>query len=365
MTDSPKTWKRVSDNLILHIPSGMYYVRKFRAGKGRLFKTTGEIRKGHAQSKANDMISEWLYGKNRLTTYAPISEVCDKLLLVLEQDFYDGKRAKKTWEHDRVYLKQVKALFGKMLIAELDETFLDNWTRTTGRKTGKTLGCLFKYISKMLAYAHLHKLIDRKPRIKDPDPKAADVSIYTSEQIQALLAAADPEMKDMIILGAECGMRPYEIRQLKWDMVEFKKLVTIRLPEWFTKTRTAREFVVGPSSSDMLRRRRKDPGTEYVFPSQLNPHRPVNEMTFSKHWRKLVLAAELPAGSKFHWLRHTFFTRALLEAEKPLPMVAAYGGNSPKILYDRYLSKQASHTSDVAGSVEVSVKVTGEQLVKK
>lgn len=349
--DSSKIWKRVSDNLQLHKPSGIYYARKFRAGKGRFFKSTDERRKGQAQSKANDMISEWLYGKNPLTKYALLSEVLDKLKIVLEEDFHAGKRSPKTWEHDRVYLKQVREYFGHLLITEIDEAFWLEWVRTRGRKLNKRLGDLSKYLSKVLAFAHLQKLIDRKPRIKNPDSKNTEVVTYSVQQIRSLLKSAAPEIRDLIILGAECGMRPYEARRLQWGMIDFGKKVTIELPASFTKTRTYREFVAGPQSSDMLRRRRKERNGEFVFPSDQDPKKPINEITFSRRWRKAVKAAKLPAGSKFHWLRHTFFTMALLDAGKPLPKVAAYGGNSPKILYDRYLAKQADRTSDVAGSV--------------
>lgn len=352
-SEDPKTWKSVSDNLVLHIPSQTYYARKYRKGKGRFFKTTGETRKGLAQSKANEMIAEWLFGKKPLGKYALVSEVCEKLQEDLQKEFENGDRSEKTWEHDRVYLKQVKNFFGELFINEIDEEFWRTWVRNDGRKLNRTLGDLAKYLSKTLTFAHAQKLIDRKPKILNPDNKPGEKPVYEFKSIRKLMDVIDPNLKDIVIIAAECGMRPYEVRKLEWSMVQFSKTVVIQLPDWRVKTRKSREFMAGPMSSEALRKRYKKRTSAFVFPSHSDLKKPINEMTFSRKWRKAVEAAGLPKGSKFHWLRHTFFTHALLKAGKELPKVAAYGGNSPKILFDEYMSKQASRTSDVAGVLKL------------
>jgi integrase len=349
-----KDWIKISDNMVLFEPTGVYYARKYRRGKGRFFKSTGERRKAVAQSKANEMISEWLTGmRAAVGRHATVGEVSDELMRVLREAKEKGDRAETTWTHDKVYLRRICKLFGDFPVASMDESFWEDWIRKSGRKSGHKLGDLAKYVSKVLTFAYERKLIDRKPKIRNPDERETEFKTYTNEQVKALMDAADPEMRDIIILAAECGVRPYEARRLQWNMVDVRKSeIVIQLPKWFTKTRRYREFVVGPRSAEMLRRRAvvRVHGP-FVFPSDSNETKPINEMTFSKHWRKTVERAGLPKGSKFHWLRHTFFTRALLEAKKDLPKVAAYGGNSPKLLFDRYMAKEAERTQDVAGSV--------------
>ena len=90
---SNRIWIRVSGNLILNQETGMYYVRKFRAGKGRLFQSTGFTQKGKAQSKADEMVAEWLYGKRATTGRAQrVEEAVDLMMEEIEKEFFNKDR---------------------------------------------------------------------------------------------------------------------------------------------------------------------------------------------------------------------------------------------------------------------------------
>lgn len=356
---SPVIWKKVSDTLVQDTRSGMFYARQSEKGRGRFFQTTGLRKKTEAQRKANEMLAQWRTGQLAQTLNArTVREVIEVLRDNLEREMMSGDRARKTWDSsDRPNLNQVEKHFGDEYVAEIDEIFWKDWIQTVGKGLGRTLGDIAKYLSMVLTYAHQNKLISRKPAIHNPDPAKEPPVPLTMDQIETLLEKANPVIADLIILAAECGLRPYESRRLQWEMIDFPRdCVLIKLPAAFTKTRRARELEAGPETSKMLRRRCRAKRSPYVFPSILEPSRPINEVWFSKKWRAAVKAAGLPKGTKFHWLRHTFFSQALLEANLPLPMVAAYGGNSPKILFDRYLAKDAGRTRKVAGAVKLRGK---------
>lgn len=218
-----KTWERVSDTMELHVPSGIYYASKFKACKGRFRKTTGETRKGRAQTIADQMIAEWMTGKRKVSERPLVSEVIDELDEVLEVEGEQGERRKRTCDKDGTYLPIIKQYFGDRNIDELDEQAWEDWIRTTGRKLDRTLGDIAKYLSKVLTFAFRRKYINRKPEIRNPDQKSKEVQTYDLATIKEFLKHAGDDLRDLIIIGAECGLRPHENRELRWGWITFKK----------------------------------------------------------------------------------------------------------------------------------------------
>jgi integrase len=348
-----KTWVKASQNMVLHRPTGIYYVRKYRAGKGELFKSTGETRKGRAQTLADEMQAQWLGGKRLGGRRYPIGELCDLLEDRLSED---PERRRKTRQHDKTYLPIIRDLFGEEWADEIDEAFWDAWVRRTGRGMNRTLGDVAKYLSKVLTFAFEQKIINRKPRIKNPDAAPKSPPVYTIEQIQGFLEHADSELKDLLIVATECGIRPHENRELRWDWIEDCKIV--RFPETFTKTKKAREIVLSPGVQKLLTHRLARRQGPFVFSAPKNPHQPLSECQLSRMWRRMLgragISTEDRKGPKFHWVRHTFGSIQLLEAGQPLPKVALYMGNSPKVLFDRYMAKDAQRSAEVSQVINLT-----------
>lgn len=117
------------------------------------------------------------------------------------------------------------------------------------------------------------------------------------------------EWRDRIILDRMTGMRPWEIRNLQKDRVDFKRWI-INLRAEDTKTRAARSFSV---QSDLLREiltRRRDefPGSPFFFCNERDHSKPMD-----KHlngWNSTLSRAGLIAEYTPHDLRHTYLTEA-------------------------------------------------------
>lgn len=367
---SKKTiWKRISSNLVLNTQTGVYYVRKEKTGKGRLFQTTGFKKKAAAQTKADQMVADWLYGKVKSNKIPYVSDICDEMHEVLHQHYLNKDRRERTWEHDRTYLPLLKKHFGTIRVDEFDEERWETWVRTQGKQLNRSLFDLSKYVSKLLTYSYSKKYILRKPIIKNPDkPKKSGV-IYENTDVERFIKHSDPLLRDLIILAAESGMRPHENRELKWEWISIEEdRVTIFLPEDFTKTKNDRSFELSANGSKVIRNRFQKKKSIFVFPSPKNLKKPVSSVHLSRLWRRMIqntnqaLAHEgstlrYPPGLIFHWLRHTFFTKALLDAKLPLAEVAQYGGNSPGILMKRYLQDDPSRTRSVAKAVNLNLEL--------
>jgi integrase len=373
-----REWQKVSHNLMLHIPTGYYYARKSKSGRGRLFKSTGLKKKGLAQTKADLMVSEWLTGGAK-KKQRRVAELCDSLddelqvMSELSDDAGSKRRRASTREKDKYMLAFVRKYFGEMDADAINEGFWESWCLRVGPKTGrKTLGDVAKYLSKVMTYAHREGVINRKPRLANPDARKPAPPAFTPDQVALFWKHSNQVMKDLILLSGECGLRPSEARELRkaWVSIPKSGRAVISIPGWFEKRGEGREIITSEGVTEMLERRTKGSWNKYVFPSPSNPDRPISRVRLSRYWKamqksvniELIQAGKTPIQAntiRFHWLRHTFFTHALLIAQRPLAEVAAYGGNSPKVLFERYLNKDKSVTAPTADAVSYGLGKKG------
>lgn len=364
--EDDRTWVRVSDNLVLHKPSGVYYARKSKAGKGRFFKSTGITQKGRAQSMADEMIAQWIGGKRHATgRIQRVSEAVDRLLIELEQELFNGDRKPKTWEQDKVYFKMIKSLFGDLYLDEIDETWWDNWVRTEGRRLNRTLFDLAKKLSKLLTYAWMNKWIMRKPKIRNPDQKKrlGTPHIYSQDEIQRIAEKCDLELQTQLALASNCGNRTGEVRTLEWSMIEWKTvnkkrvaIVTFPIDKAGARRGEGRQFMTNPFVSEYLSRWKQQQAVKsrFVFPRPTDPNKPQTEVYQNRKWRKAVKASGIKGRAWFYDLRHTFYTTALLDAREPVQHVSEYGGTSIRTLQKRYLKSDATKTASVSKAVGFS-----------
>lgn len=351
--------------LKLNTESGIYYVRKYRAGKGALFESTKEKLKSRAKTVAENMIAEWLGDTRKITRRRTIGAICEELEPVLKQEFENGDRRLKTWDHDQTYLPITQDLFGDTFADEIDEEWFDDWVRTKGRRMNRTLFDIAKYLSKVLTFAHRRKYISRKPVIKNPDKASKKGRILTDEEVRAILDHADETLLLQIVLGYECGMRTGEVRGLRWDMLQQDaEAVVVVLPEWFVKA-NARSIQLSPLAGKLITERRiktEGRGSPFVFPAPKSPMTKYESAKVqNKRWRDAVEAAKLTGKVWFYHLRHTFYNRTLLELGLPVQQVSEYGGTSIRTLQKAYLKGDAKRTSVVSKAIQLPVR---EKFVK-
>jgi len=353
-----RIWVPAGSNLVLHVPSGIYHVNKSVKGKGRLRETTGETAITRARLVAIQKITQWLTGKRAASGRMLISELCTELEAQLDQDFRNGDRRKATAEKDRQYLKTISKHFGHFFVDQIDEQFWRMWIRNEGRALKIRLFDVSKYLSKVLTYAESIGQITRKPTIENPDRVKRSAQVFEPKQIRAFWDAAPLMLKDLIVLGAEVGMRPSETQSLEWGWIVFGTQTLIKLPSSLTKTKVSREIIVSPNAAQVLERRAKESkGSQFVFHPPRTPERPISRQYVYKLMEEMRKTMKLSKGEvKFHWLRHTFASIALLDQKLPLAEVAAYVGNSPGVLFKNYLAKDASRTASVASAVNLNLE---------
>ena len=214
------------------------------------------------------------------------------------------------------------------------------------------------------------RLIVKNPTNGTTVPKCnyAEKQVLVDSQLDTFLAAIEayPEWVDFfyteVMIGQICG--------LKWSDVDFEsgklrvqRAVTrqkggIRIGE--TKTDTGmRVIVLPPSVLDMLRRRKAEALSEWVFYKLTNPCEPMSPDAAYRKLKIILKNAELPL-IRFHDLRHTFATHATDGGVDPKTLSGILGHTNASFTLDTYThvtSDMQKKASAVVGNMMKNMKI--------
>jgi integrase len=341
------------ENLRRERTTGTLYVHKYKAGRGRLMESTRTKSLSRARAYADTRISDWLTGSRGALSRVPsVSDVCRELKAYLRKEVEAEDRRPRTWEQDQTYLELLRRYFGHVRISEIDEDWWDTWVQFEGRRKNRTLFDVAKYLSKVLTFAHRKKYITRKPTIRNPDAKHKKVDrILSRDALKELREAADPVSALYLVLCYECGLRTSEARCMRWDWLdESDEGLVLTLPESFVKA-NPRSLVVSDTAAKLLRYRRADSRSPWVFPG-VTGTKPETMVQACRRFKKLTARVGVK-GVTLYSLRHAFFTRCLLELSLPIQAVSEYGGTSIKTLQKHYLHGSAQRTAHIANKLRI------------
>lgn len=410
-----KPWKKVAPGLWLHVESGVYYVRKFKKGKGELFKSTGETKLGRAKTKADEIIQEWLGRtpglKNKRIT---ISELCDLVLEDLrkqtetrDENGFLLRRPSTFVSKDLPYLRGretrvekrrkgmreqgvIRDLFGDRFADELDEQWWAGWLAHEGRAVQMRKTEIAKYLSLVLSFAHHKKYIAQKPELVLPESARRHKKhavIYSDEQVLMFFNRANPTLQDLIIVGSENPLRPHENFEVAWSMVKIHRdtkgkplqdnagapIIDYVLPEEFVK-KNARTIRLTPNAARVILRRwlvnqalPERQRSPYVFPAPSDSQKPVNRVRVNRWWHTMKNAAGIDPSVKvhFHWFRHNVYRRLLKIHGIPMASVSQVGGTSIQTLQKHYDLEEEQAQLQVAAAISLPfVKIREEEKPK-
>lgn len=118
-----------------------------------------------------------------------------------------------------------------------------------------------------------------------------------------------------------------------------------------TKTETGkRTILLPPSTLHLLKERKKTAMTEWIFPSLLQPEKPVSPHT-AYHRLKLILKQAGLPDIRFHDLRHTFATHALTSGVDAKTLSGILGHTNASFTLDTYTHVTTDMQKNAAGIV--------------
>lgn len=156
-------------------------------------------------------------------------------------------------------------------------------------------------------------------------------------------------LRPLLVVGYHLGNRLGELRQLRWDWVDFAN-AQILLPSGFTKNGRGRVLPIYGEMRPWLEMARAErdaafPDCPYVFHRE---GRPIGE--FRKTWRAACLRAGVP-GLLFHDLRRSA-VRNMRLAGVPENVAMEISGHRTRSIFDRYSIVGARDLRDAAERME-------------
>lgn len=337
-----------------HLPTGTYYVRRKRKGKKPLFKSTGQKARGRAKTAADEMISAWLGGR-------PITHREQELFGPFATKFLDHvqkstKLKPRTKEQAKIYINALIDELGHMALSEITEGFFEEWIEDLKHKMKRTTFADYaKYLSKVLRHAHAKGVIQRLPVIRNPDPKKKTGRAYTHAEVRAMLDACSPSSELQLRLCLQGFMRLREMLGLQWDRVDLKSgLITLRPEDVKTGSRTGegRSFYINDEILSLLRMRRKTvTGSDFVFPARFDHTR--HQWQNKTAWRRIKKDAKIKGKARWHDLRHTALTWALIEKKENPLFVSKYAGVSMRTIERVYLKVRAEDIRSISEAITI------------
>jgi integrase len=235
----------------------------------------------------------------------------------------------------------------KLFVATLD-----------ARLAPSTVATVYAVLSRMMAHAVDEGRIPANPCLRVPLPRREQRVVVPLEPqaVASLARSITPRYELTIWLAAGAGLREGEALGLITSRVDFLRrrvhvLEQLQHRELSPlKTRASRRVV--PVDDFVLQKVaahiERWPG-ELLVTNRLG--KPVQRNSFGHCWREVVAAADLPAGIRFHDLRH-FYASSLIAA-----------GLHPKVIQQRLGHANISETMDTYGHLFPDADEAGRDAI--
>lgn len=161
-------------------------------------------------------------------------------------------------------------------------------------------------------------LVDRNPffKLKVPREAAPCRPILTREQYAKVRQAAarhSARLECFVVLVWETGHRSASVRQLRWSDVDLER----KRIHWRGNLDKVANDHYNPLTDEAVsilkRERTSEPriGDAWIFPAARDAAQPLSHDAVRNLWKRLAVAAELPAGERYGWhsLRRAFANR--------------------------------------------------------
>jgi len=251
-----------------------------------------------------------------------------------------SKQNKRSWTSDKTSLVHLKEFFKGKNLSEITPDLIEKY-RLKRRADGislstinRELACLKTCFSKAIEW----EKAERNPaaKIKKFHEPNAKERILTAEEMKRLLNVASPEVRPVLIIALNTGMRRGEILGLRWRDVDFVKgFILIEN----SKSGRSRKIPMNGLVFETLRAMNRD--REFVFE---NPETRTNIKDVKTAFKGACRRAKKDPkdendkgieGVRFHDLRHTAASR-MIEAGVDLVTVSKILGHATIQMTMRY-----------------------------
>jgi integrase len=265
-----------------------------------------------------------------------------------------SRRDKDSWQSDVARARYLCEILGDRIASGLTQRDIDEYrnrrladhTRRKNPPSPASLDREIAQLKRMCSYAVECGLLQTNPvaKVKLLNKPNVRRTVIDEQTFAKLLAIADPELRPILVVAYDTGMRKGEILNLRWSQVDLR-IGAVKLSAEDTKTNFARTVYLTGRALQTLKAIPRRLDSEYVF---------VNPETGTR-WedaRKLFIRARRKAGLQhvwFHDLRRSFVTNARRRGVAE-SVVMRMSGHRTRNVFDRY---NIVEDEDVRNAVKV------------
>ena len=355
-------------------PSGDGMVRKRDDGRweGRIVvghKYNGEPIYKYVLAKTQSELTQKLHDKIEMYRDADLSEDYNMTLgewldKWISEFMTFTLRPSSLYGYEMVINCQIKPFLGKRPLSALTtneiQKFYNNVKKNGRVHPDKQHGTEISDSMVRKIHLLLHESLDMavKQRLLVSNPTNGttvpknnykEKKILNDEQLDKFMEVikSDERWYDFFYTEITTGLRKGEICGLRWEDFDEQdgKLKIQRsvgrikggvLPVGETKTETGtREILLPPSTLELLKKRKENAVSDWIFPNWNNPEEPMNPQSAYTRLKILLKKAELPL-IRFHDLRHTFATHAIAGGVDAKTLSGILGHTNASFTLDTY-----------------------------
>lgn len=298
----------------------------------RHFKRLGKVTKVEAEAQHAAWLTDLLQPQQCVTEDIKLRDAC--------QTYVDKLR-----DADKPYHREARLFLDRLMnVAGLDANLADisvELAREYQRRVvngGASLAYADRHVAiakAMYAYVAPH-LPNPFKLVKMFRPDNTLVRMLTDEQEAELLKSAYelktknlPWLPEIILVALRTGLRRNDILSLTWEQVniEARSIAVIQ------KGKRRLSVPISLDLIEALQQLRQSSQSEFVFPNK-QTGKPYGH--FDKTWRKLKVAAGIPANFRFHDLRHHVASKLARNTRNPL-IVQTILGHSALATTQKYM----------------------------
>jgi integrase/recombinase XerD len=278
----------------------VWWVR-FRSNGQHIRRSAHTSKKAEAQAYLQRLLDE--HAKKARGDDAPRHLLGE----AMEQFFDEASLKARTLESYRFNSRVCARLLGHLHLDEITRRTLSEFVSTRKRSgvTDATIRRDLAFLSSVLSMANRWGWVDTNPvtsfnkrSLKESRPRTRFI---TREEFGRLYEAASEDLKPILILAVETGLRKEELLSLTVASIDFRRR---ELHLEMTKTNTPRRVPLSAKALDTIRElleRRSRPRSPYLFCKSDGTHIGNPKKAFSGACRRAGIQ-----DFRFHDLRHTF-----------------------------------------------------------
>lgn len=298
------------------------------------------------------------YGKRRKQDIPTFAKFADEFL-----DKYAIPKNKPSEVESKRYVldRHLVPAFGALRIDQIGEKEIDAYKarKIKDRLKPKTVNNQLGVLGKALRVAKRWGYIDTIPEVEWLRVRDQPFDFLTFDEADRLLAAAEEPWRTMMLVALRTGLRPSELRALRWqdvDLVSGK--LYVRQGEYrgvidSPKDGDAREVDLSPEAITALRKHRHLRG-QYVFCDSSGNH------LTEKAMRLAIGRASRKAGMRalsWYVFRHSFASHLVMRGA-PLRVVADLMGHATIQMTMRYAHLSPASRRDAVALLDAPAAAT-------